>query len=64
MTPKEKIAFHLEQLFTTITEREREYHRDCISWLEYQLAAQSPHTKGKGHARGKGYIWRLIALWF
>jgi hypothetical protein len=64
MTPKEQIRFHLEQLFTAIPEREREYHRDCISWLEQQLAAQPPNIRGKWHTEEKRRMWRLIAVWF
>jgi hypothetical protein len=62
MTPKEQIEFHRKQLFKAITEREREYHRDCISWLQQQ-AAQPPSTKGKRRTREKRGIWRLIAMW-
>ncbi len=62
MTPQEQIEFHREQLFRAITEREREYHRDCISWLEQQ-AARPPQTTGKRHTKGKRHIWRLIAMW-
>ncbi len=58
MTAKEEIRFHLERLFAATSEREREYHRDCISWLEQQPAAQPADTKRK-----RQLIWRLVGFW-
>jgi hypothetical protein len=63
MTPKEQIEFHREHLFKAITEREREYYRDCISWMEQQLATP-PDTTEKRHPKKKRHIWRLIAVWW
>ena len=58
MTVKGQIMFHLEQLFAAMSEQEREYHRDCIAWLEQQrLAAPPANTKQKWQ------IWRLVGLW-
>lgn len=57
MTPKEQIAFHLERLFAAVSEQEREYHRDCIAWLEQQVAAQPTNKKQKRR------LWRLVVSW-
>jgi hypothetical protein len=58
MTSKEQIAFHLERLFTAMSEREREYHRDCISWLEQEHLAAQPTSK-----KQRRRIWRLVESW-
>ncbi len=59
MTAKEEIRFHLERLFAATSEQEREYHRDCISWLDQQQpAAQPADTKRK-----RQLIWRLVGFW-
>jgi hypothetical protein len=59
MTINEQIKVHLEHLFAAASEREREYHRDCISWLaEPQSAAKPANAKPKWQQ-----IWRLVGFW-
>lgn len=59
MTANEQIKFHLRQLFAATSEREREYHRDCISWLDQQQSAAKPaNAKHKWQQ-----IWRLVGFW-
>ena len=42
MRREEEIAYHQRQLFAAVSEREREYHRDMIAWLEQAGYATKP----------------------
>ncbi len=73
-SPEEaELAWHLHQLLhASLTDREREYHRDMISWLEQQyglhpcgantaVPGSTPPKKKRRRVPMKGFLRRLLA---
>ena len=41
---RQERAWHLQQLMeATLTEKEREYHRDCLAWLDAEREQEAQH---------------------